>query len=118
MKKASANTLDYTKIGERIRRYRNACRLTQEQLAEAIDISVSHLSHIETANTKLSLAALVKISEVLSVPTDELLFDAPNNQTAINNNINDILTDCSTEDLLVFYDIISSSAAALKKYHS
>ena len=40
-------------------------------------ISVTHMSHIETGNTKLSLPVLAKIAEELSVSTDALLNNAP-----------------------------------------
>ena len=63
--------LDYYKIGQRIRKYRKAYQFSQEQLAEKIGISTTHLSHIETGNIKLSLPVLVDIANVLSVSTDE-----------------------------------------------
>ena len=69
--------MKYFDIGQRIRRYRKACGLSQEALAGKVGISVTHMSHIETGNTKLSLPVLVKIAEELSVGTDVLLFDAP-----------------------------------------
>ena len=65
--------MDYYVIGQRIRKYRKANRLSQEELAEKVGISITHMSHIETGNTKLSLPVLVKLSEELSVRTDDLL---------------------------------------------
>ena len=38
--------LNYYEIGQRIRRYRKACGLSQEQLAEKVAISPTHMSHI------------------------------------------------------------------------
>ena len=70
--------MKYFDIGQRIRRYRKACGLSQEALAQKVGISVTHMSHIETGNTKLSLPVLAKIAEELSVGTDALLSDAPN----------------------------------------
>ena len=49
---------------------------SQEELAEKIGISTTHMSHIETGNTKLSLQVLVDLSLALEVKTDELLFDS------------------------------------------
>lgn len=63
--------MDYYKIGQRIRKYRKAQSLSQEQLAEMTGISVTHMSHIETGNTKLSLPVLVNLAEILGVQTDE-----------------------------------------------
>lgn len=47
--------MDYYKIGQRIRKIRKAHGLSQEDLAERVDISTTHMSHIETGSTKLSL---------------------------------------------------------------
>ena len=77
--------MNYYEIGQRIRKYRKAYNLSQEQLADKVGISATHMSHIETGNTKLSLAVLVKIAEALSVQTDALIYDAPQ----VNRNSND-----------------------------
>ena len=53
--------MDYYAIGQRIRKFRKACGLSQEELAEKVGISTTHMSHIETGNTKLSLQVLVDI---------------------------------------------------------
>ena len=66
--------MDYAEIGQRIRWYRNLRNLSQEQLAEKVDISTTHMSHIETGVTKLSLQVLVDISVALDTSTDSLLF--------------------------------------------
>ena len=65
--------LNYYEIGQRIRRYRKACGLSQEQLAEKAAISPTHMSHIETGSTKLSLPVFIKIADILSIQTDSLL---------------------------------------------
>ena len=73
--------MDYYAIGQRIRKTRKAHGLSQEQLAELIGISTTHMSHIETGNTKLSLPVLVSLAEALEVRTDELLFAEPPRRT-------------------------------------
>ena len=50
--------MDYYKTVQRVRNIRNAHSLSQEELAERIGISTTHMSHIETGNTKLSLPVL------------------------------------------------------------
>lgn len=65
--------MNYYEIGQRIRKIRKAHGLSQEELAEKIGISTTHMSHIETGNTKLSLPVLVSIASVLEVQTDDLL---------------------------------------------
>ena len=43
--------------------------MSQEQLAERVGISVTHMSHIETGNTKLSLPVFVELAEALERST-------------------------------------------------
>ena len=72
--------MDYYKIGQRIRKVRKAHGLSQEELAEKVSISTTHMSHIETGNTKLSLPVFVDIAAALEVRTDDLL-DNPTTAT-------------------------------------
>ena len=68
--------MDYYQIGQRIRKYRKALGLSQDALAERVGISTTHMSHIETGNTKLSLQVFADIAAALDVRADELLYDA------------------------------------------
>lgn len=108
--------MNYYEIGQRIRKYRKAYGLSQEQLSDMVGISATHMSHIETGNTKLSLAVLVKLAEVLSVQTDALLFDAPQvNRTAMTDEISDILSSCKPHELKIITDVIKSLKISLDK---
>ena len=40
--------LDYKEIGRNIRRYRKSCKLKQKDLAEKVNLTEQHISHIET----------------------------------------------------------------------
>ena len=67
--------IDYTKIGRKIQKLRNMQSLTQAYVAGLADISLSHMSNIETAKTKPSLVTLSRISRILGCTVDELVFD-------------------------------------------
>ena len=54
--------MDYYAIGQRIRKARKARGLSQEELAAMTGISTTHMSHIETGNTKLSLPVMVDLA--------------------------------------------------------
>ena len=109
--------MDYYAIGQRIRKRRKAQNLSQEQLAEKIGISTTHMSHIETGNTKLSLHVLVDISLVLGTTTDDLLFDSSNNQKNIaSKEIQELLNACSPQQAKVIAEIIRSTKIAMDKY--
>jgi len=67
-------------IGKNIKKYRkiynkNGNKMTQEKLAELINVSVSHISSLESNKTKkgISISNLYKISIVLDVPITKLL---------------------------------------------
>jgi len=109
--------LNYFEIGQRIRRFRKAQRLSQEQLAERISISTTHMSHIETGNTKLSLAVLIDIACALDASLDDLVFgEKPLNRAAISGEINDIFDSCSERDARILTEIIKASKRALELY--
>ena len=65
--------LDYKEIGHNIRKYRLALNLKQKDLAEKINMTEQHVSHIENASTKLSLPTLIAIANALSVDCNSLL---------------------------------------------
>ena len=46
-------TIDYKALGAKIKEYRKKENITQEQLAEMADISLSHMSNIETASASV-----------------------------------------------------------------
>ena len=94
--------MDYYKIGQRIRKVRKAQGLSQEQLAERVGISVTHMSHIETGNTKLSLAVFVRLARSLDIQTDDLLQDLKSGKTVAENTIMDVLETVSYTHLDVY----------------
>ena len=61
-------------IGEQIRTAREQARMTQEQLAEAIDVSVQFVSDLERGVVGVSLSTLRKLCTTLGVSSDQLLF--------------------------------------------
>jgi len=65
--------LDYKEIGHNIRRYRKSCKLKQKDLAEKVNLTEQHISHIENGSTKLSLPTLVAIANALSIDCNTLL---------------------------------------------
>lgn len=111
------DTLDYYKIGERIRKYRKALGMSQEQLAECANISSTHMSHIETGNTKLSLPVLVDIANTLSVSTDTLIHDSSMiSKTSITNEISDIINSCDKKEALFILETIKNLKISIDKH--
>lgn len=65
--------VDNVRIGSLIKTARNNCGMTQEQLAEAVDVTPAFIGHIERGSKSLSLTTLVGISQRLNVSIDYLL---------------------------------------------
>ncbi len=72
-------------IGKNIKKYRKLYKnkdfnMTQEKLAELINVSVSHISSLESNKTKkgISISNLYKISIVLNVPIHKFMEDDNN----------------------------------------
>lgn len=106
--------MDYYEIGQRIRKIRKAHGLSQESLAEQVGISVTHMSHIETGNTKLSLPVLVSLADTLEVHTDDLLYeqnrvDRSNMMDAILNMLN----TCTTQQIKIIEDVLKATKISL-----
>lgn len=57
----------YINLGLNIAFYRKLRGLTQEKLAEKIDISRTHMSRIETADCAVSLDVVFNISDALDI---------------------------------------------------
>ena len=109
--------MDYYQIGQRIRKYRKALGLSQDALAERVGISTTHMSHIETGNTKLSLQVFADIAAALDVHADELLYDAPASGKAIGTQqIADVLSRCTPAQTQVLADILTAAKQAMDKY--
>lgn len=61
----------------KIQKYRMSKKMTQETLAEAIDVTPSYVSEIENSKKRPSLKTLQKIADVLGVPLVALMDDGP-----------------------------------------
>ena len=67
--------MDMIAIGSRIKEAREQAHLTQEELAEIVDISPTHMSVIERGVKTPKLDTFVKIANALHLSADALLQD-------------------------------------------
>jgi transcriptional regulator with XRE-family HTH domain len=73
--------MEFVLIGRRIKAAREAAHLTQEQLADAVNCTVQHISAIERGIKTPSLEMFIMIANVIGVSTDYLLEDLLTNHT-------------------------------------
>lgn len=66
-----------TILGRNVKSYRKQKGLSQEKLAEMIDVSVKHLSTIESGSAFLSADLLQNLADTLDVPVYLLFYEGP-----------------------------------------
>ena len=64
---------DYVLIGERIKFWRQQRNLTQEQLAETVELTPGFISLIETGKKRASLETLLSLCCALNITLNDLL---------------------------------------------
>lgn len=98
--------LDFTIIGQRLKKARIDKNMTQENLAEQLDISVAFLSRVERGLSHVNLKRLSQLCSILDVSEGYIL-----NGTASTSNqyliseFNEILSNCSAEKQKLIYKI-------------
>ncbi len=109
--------MDYYTIGQTIRKFRRAQGLSQDELSEMVNISVTHMSHIETGNTKLSLPVFIDIANALQVSADDLLGNVlGENKSKVYLEIAQVLDHCSVSEAKVIAQIVKAAKASMDQY--
>ena len=95
-------------LGARIKELRKNKGLTQQQLAELIDIDPKHLSKIEVGNSYPSLYNLEKITNALNVKMQDLFkFEQHRNRKELIKAINEMLGNASDDSVKLAFKILS-----------
>ena len=102
--------------GKRIKIARIKADLTQERLAEAVEISPTHLSNIETGTTRVSLTAIVNLANALSVTVDDLLCDSViQAKPQFEKDIAALLEDCDEYEIRMIRDMAQALKDTLRR---
>ena len=101
-------TVDFTKIGQRIKAARLEKGLNQSELGELVGCSNNHMSHVEVGQTKVSLSMLMKLSLVLEKDFDYFMMDTPyvRQERLIDTEILKKLKKCTPATLISVNKII------------
>lgn len=98
-------------IGEQIKLARENSKITQEQLAEYIEVSPQYISDLERGVVGISISKLKRLCESLHVTSDQILFSAkPENNVAV------IMEKCKSlpkEQFDILSDIINKFIEAM-----
>ncbi len=103
--------LDFKLIGRRVRESRMLQKISQDELAERIDMSVSYISLIENSKKKASLNALFLISNALGITINDLLSGIQAYEPdQYRTDMHMLMADCSSYEKRIIFE----SAQALK----
>lgn len=102
-------------MGRRIRLRRKELGLTQNKLAESLEVSNNHLSAIENGREKPSLDKFVQICELLQTTPDFLLLGNLHSCN-VSQNISDNLRLCDAEDIKLAGQIVELLVARNQKF--
>lgn len=87
-------------VGIRIREARQQRNITQAQLADKINISISHLGAIETSRSNFGVDILMRMTEALSVSADWLLNTGiPETVGQHSRELEEMFSDCSSDEI-------------------
>ena len=98
--------LDYNIIAERLKKARTENNLTQEKLAEKLNVSIAFLSRIERGSSHISLKRLSQICDILGISEGSILNGSSNNSnTYLSSEFDDILKSTTPEKQKLIYKI-------------
>ena len=69
-------TVDYERLGARVRQQRELSNLTQNQLARKVGVTSSFIGHIERGEKKASVETVVALCNALEISPSVLLQDS------------------------------------------
>ena len=108
--------IDYTAMGKRVRRYREAKGWYQSDLAEAVRMSNTTISHIEVGKGKPELNTVVNIANALDVTVDMLLCDSLEKSDATyTKELSDLVSGCTATELRLILDVVNPLLEAFRR---
>ena len=105
--------LNYAQIGKRIKEKRTSLHITQEKLAEKIDVSPSYVSEIERGTSISSLAVITKIATTLDLNLDYLILGI--NSKNIDETFSEIIKSIPEKNHKLYIDICQNVAKSFTK---
>ncbi|WP_145151789.1 helix-turn-helix domain-containing protein [Paenibacillus xylanexedens] len=104
----------YLQVGKKIRLYRKAKKLTQEELGEQLRIDQSYLGRIERGEVNITIETLDKIAMSLDILPSQLLEDEKRNvmnktKAEMLDKIDTTLLSLSSKELEVVHRLIKDA---------
>ena len=102
-------------LGARVREARSRLDLNQNELAEKAQLHPTYISQIENGKANMSVDVLIRLTEALQVSADWLLqADVPSVNALQNNEVVDLLSDCSQAEMKAILKMIKEFKTAIR----
>lgn len=102
-------------MGKRMKEKRKLLHLTQEQMAEKLNISIKHYGGVERGIAGLSIENLIEVSNILGVNLDYLIKGENQNNDMLPTRIQEIYLDCPIEKRHILIEMLELSTQLLDK---
>ena len=103
-------------VGSRIREARKAMHLSQNELAEMVNISPSHMSDIENGKKIIKLDIFMRLTEALQVSADWLLrTDIPSVTSIHAQELATLLSDCTPSESQSLIKMLKEMKTAIRE---
>ena len=114
------SNVDYKALGAKLKQKRLLLDLTQEKVAERLDLSESFYSRIERGDRVLSVETLVKVACFFDVSLDYLLLDST--QSGVGEKllveIEAIFRDKSPSQINFLLNLLKIQSESIERLHS
>lgn len=108
--------IDYASIGFKVKQIRLQKGITQEQLAEAVGVGVTHISHLETGSGTVSLKVFLAIVNYLDCSADEILCkEIVTARPIVDSWLAELVADCDQREIKIIADTVAALKQTLRK---
>ncbi len=105
-------------LAGQIKKHRKLLHLTQEELAEKVDLSVQHISRIESGCYIPSLKSFFMFVDVLNMDLREFGFDVERMANPIKDRLINMIVNADDNELIFYENLmnaVNDSMANVKK---
>lgn len=100
--------LDKKAIGDAIKKNRQKKGLTQEKLAELLDIAPMYIKHLESGRRTPSVDTLYKTARLLNISIDAIFFPENTETSEMRSKIVRKLSDLTAHELNIIHSTIEA----------
>lgn len=95
-------------LGQNIKRIRKSKKITQEKLAEAIDVDFGYISKLEVGQNFPSIQTLNKIAQILDVEIDTFFRSSDISEISLITEINNKVKNLPIEKQFYVYKFLKA----------